>query len=217
MLPFILPAITALAGLGQVAGKASQNAAAGRAAEADLNLQRDKLATDQWATAQDNAMRAAQNASQENQWRALLGLQAPNQRATQVMRGDLMSNVQDVNISGLPPQVPRITISGGLRPSALGPNSRAAGSALSRQALEALLSGSDVPAATNFSSLLTAAPGQTALPKQSGWAKAGNILGIVGSLAGSFLNPMQQIQQYIDNPAAKGIALDDTVFKNVRF
>ena len=56
--------------------------------------------------------------------------------------GDVMANVQDVNISAPPwvkSHVPNIT--GGLRPSLLGPNAREAGRSLSQQSLERLKSG----------------------------------------------------------------------------
>lgn len=181
----LLPIISAIAGIGgSVAGKASQGAAQGREREALLNLDRDRLASQQWQAGNQQQLTANQEQSAENRWRALLGIEAPNTRASQVMRGDLMSNVQDVGVTGLPPQVPRIQFTGGLRPSALGPNARAAGSALSRQALQALLTGSDVPGATDFRSGLTKAPSITPLPEESGWAKAGNVLGIGGGMLG---------------------------------
>jgi hypothetical protein len=61
-------------------------------------------------------------------------------RAQQTVRGDLMANVQDARFSR-PAGVPDMALSGGMRPSALGPNSREAGRTLSSQALSALKSG----------------------------------------------------------------------------
>lgn len=61
-------------------------------------------------------------------------------RAYQTGRGDLLANVQDVRID-TPGHIPRVNISGGLRPSALGPNARAAGATLSNEALAALMEG----------------------------------------------------------------------------
>lgn len=61
-------------------------------------------------------------------------------RAQQVARGDAMANVQDVQI-GRPSHITNFDVSGGMRPSALGPNARMAGRELSNQALAALLEG----------------------------------------------------------------------------
>src|SRR5690606_23704042 len=47
---------------------------------------------------------------------------------------------QDARIGGLS-HIPRLSLSGGLRPSALGPNARAAGQVMSRDALMAMLRG----------------------------------------------------------------------------
>ncbi len=61
-------------------------------------------------------------------------------RAQQTVRGDLQANVQDARFSR-PTGVPDMALSGGLRPSALGPNAREAGRTLSSQALSALQRG----------------------------------------------------------------------------
>lgn len=62
----------------------------------------------------------------------------PSTYASQAARGDAQANVQDVSFSGLPSYIHVPTVSGGLRPSVLGPNARAAGQMLSQQALQHL-------------------------------------------------------------------------------
>lgn len=74
--------------------------------------------------------------------RRQFALNAPRRQAEDTARGDLLANVQDVNIQASPwvqSRIPRI--SGGIRPSALGPNARAAGRSLSDQSLSALQRG----------------------------------------------------------------------------
>lgn len=68
-------------------------------------------------------------------------------RTKQVAYGDALNNVQDVGVDFQPKSgtLPSFNITGGLRPSLFGPNAKQAGSELSRQALLALMSGSDVP------------------------------------------------------------------------
>jgi len=61
-------------------------------------------------------------------------------RASQTAQGDLMANVQDARFAR-PSHIPDYSLSGGLRPSALGPNAREAGRELSSQALSALQQG----------------------------------------------------------------------------
>lgn len=72
---------------------------------------------------------------------AKFNMEAPGMRAQQVGRGEIMQTMQDAPMTG-DPRVDKWA-GGGLRPSAFGPQSREAGGALSRQALQALLSGSD--------------------------------------------------------------------------
>jgi hypothetical protein len=109
-------------------------------------------ATSRYGIQQGAQQRALESQSQEGMQRAQLGLQAPRERARQSLLGSLMQNMQPVTIEGGNAQVmanmPRI--SGGLTPAALDPTTRQHGGALMRAALEAQLSGSDVPAATNF-------------------------------------------------------------------
>ena len=109
-------------------------------------------ATSRYGVQQGAQSRALESQSAEGLQRARLGLEAPNVRARQSILGSLMANMQPVSIEGGNPQVmanmPRI--SGGLTPAALDPTTRQHGGALMQAALQAQLSGSDVPAATNF-------------------------------------------------------------------
>lgn len=104
--------------------------------------------------AQGNAQVQNQQALQQNAQQnnvalqlALLDLQRRQQteqnrgtRASQAVRGDLISNVQDASVQA-GSHIPRLNISGGLRPSALGGKARMAGDEMSRQALLAMLQG----------------------------------------------------------------------------
>jgi hypothetical protein len=221
---FLLPLLSSLAGAFGAAGKASSAAAGGREREAILNQNRDSLRSQQWAQAQQARLLAAQESAAQDQWRAKFGITAPSARAQQTAVGDMLANLRNATVSGLPPQVPRISISGGMQPDAvLGPNARAAGSALSRQALQALLSGSDMPAATDFAGTLQAPPGLTSLPQASGWAKAGNILGILGGMTGAAIQPyLENVGAAANggagNPAASGINIfGQDPWRNIRF
>lgn len=107
-------------------------------------------------------------------------------RASQTAMGDVMANVQDARVSA-PSHIPRFEVSGGLRPSALGPNARAAGGALSNQALAALLEGD------SFMPINPAGPIDldATMPRESTFDK---IMGGLGT-AGNVMQAMQQRQQ----------------------
>jgi hypothetical protein len=122
-------------------------------------------------------------------------------RAQQVGLGDLLANVQDVQMTGMPSYIPHMAFTGGLRPSALGPNARLAGQNLSRQALEAQMSGADIPDMPNVSQLGTNAPALTPL-QQSG--KLDTLLSVLGA-AGLGAGTYQEIQNERARTAA-GIA-----------
>jgi phage-related tail protein len=107
-------------------------------------------------------------------------------RAAQTAMGDVMANVQDAHVSA-PSHIPRFEVSGGLRPSALGPNARAAGGALSNQALAALLEGD------SFMPITPAGPINldATMPEESTFDKW---MGGIGA-AGNVFQAMQQRQQ----------------------
>jgi hypothetical protein len=171
---------------GEIAASAAENRAKGRAAEAVAGQAQDRNATDRYRSEQQAKVAAAQlleNATQDRADRYLTDAQA---RAKQVAFGDVLSNLQDVNIGGLPSYIPNIGISGGLRPSALGANARQAGRSLSQSALEAQLSGSDIPNLPNVSGLGTDAPALTELPQSGKLDSILNMLGYAGAGAGAY-------------------------------
>jgi hypothetical protein len=108
--------------VGGVLGSAGAAAGAGRRSDADLQAR----------------MNIANNAAQLNA--AKFNMDAPSARYGQVAKGDLVNNVQDVGETGSGRD---LHFTGGLRPSALGPASKQAATEMQRQALAALMSGSD--------------------------------------------------------------------------
>ena len=121
----------------QIGGFAA-GAAQGRIAEGNLEVSQGELALLGYRYANDaNLQRylAQVRAGELELDQRRFGLEATDARANQVMRGDIMANIQDVVATGLPEGVPDITFTGGVRPSLLGPNSRAFGREMSRQAL----------------------------------------------------------------------------------
>lgn len=178
---------------------------------------RDKMdgyQTRQGATT--NAMQGQQSAttnalmsqSNEGLQRAQLGLQAPSVRARQSVMGSLMKNMQPSKFQSAPGQRGHeSSITGGMNASALDPTTRQHGDALMKAALEAQLTGSDVPKATDFksgiqdwkSSVLDVpeatdySKGILAPPKMQGYQGAGkwetglSLGGILGNLLGEVL------------------------------
>jgi hypothetical protein len=182
-IPAVNGIASALSDTGQVAGGAAAASAAGRAQTAGINQNQDRNALGLY----DAQLKGAQQALNQN-----------SQLASQAARGDLMSNVQDVNFTNLPPGVHTAGMTGGLRPSDLGPNARQAGQTLSRNALLQLLQGP-----TN----LPKAPTLTPLPDANGFDKFNQILGYGGSMAGA-LSPLFGPQQ--GQPGSSGFAQGNT-------
>lgn len=96
-----------------------------------------------------NAQAIAQNTQQNNVLLQMAQLELLRkemaernrmERARQAAIGGTMANVQDVRVDA-PSHITRFNVSGGLRPSAMGPAGRAAGQELSGQALAALMEG----------------------------------------------------------------------------
>jgi hypothetical protein len=115
-------------------------------------------------------------------------------RAQQAAYGDALANVQDVSIDA-PGRITRFNVSGGLRPSALGPNARAAGGALSGQALAALMEGD------SFMPINPVGPIDldAQMPEESTFDK---IMGGIGT-AGNVWQTMQQQAQRQQQQAAQ--------------
>jgi len=169
---------------GEVAGAVSAGRAGGRAEE-NLGAQaQDRTAIDRYQAEQLAKLGGANLLEGATKDRADRFLTDSMVRAKQVGLGDLLANMQDVDISGLPSYIPHMQFTGGLRPSALGPNARQAGRNLSRQALEAQMSGADIPNLPDVSGLGTNAPDLTPLQHAGKLDTILNMLGYAGLGAG---------------------------------
>jgi hypothetical protein len=162
-----------------------------RAAESTLGVQQRAL------DAQD-AARLARALGVLQEERA--GREAPGQRASNSVRGDILANAQDAQFSGSS-RIPKFEFSGGLRPSMFSGNTRQLGAELSRQALLDQLQGestpfSDLPDA-DYSKILDAPaiPGGTALPEGSRMDSVLQAIGQYGGLAAGVANAYQPGQQ----------------------
>ena len=114
--------------------------------------------------------------------RRQFGLSAPQTRASNAVRGDILANARDFSY-GAPSMIGNIPVpssSGGLRPSIFSQNTRDLGALMSSQALEGQQSG-DAFSPLNFSPLPTA-PSLTPLPEAGGLDKVLNTAGTIGSL-----------------------------------
>lgn len=153
-----------LTDIAQILAQAAQGRALGKVSAGDLLLRQGSLANQMYGTALGaKSLEAA----------------LPSERMSQVARGDYAANAQDVTASG-PERVMNnvIHFSGGLRPSAFGPATRAAGTKLAGLAGNALGNETmptaptlpQLPQSSLTDSLLSGAAGAT---------------GILGALAGS--------------------------------
>lgn len=116
-------------------------------------------------------------------------LQAPNVRAGTAVRGDILANAKDATVSGISPNIPVPTISGGLRPSMFSDSTRQLGRVLSQQSLANQQKGdtfSPLPALPDWVTP-PAPPSLTPLPNTTGTSVEGNI-GSALTLAPSFAN-----------------------------
>jgi hypothetical protein len=123
---------------------------------------------------------ALQNRAQLEMQQKQFGLQAPQARASNSVRGDTLANLQDATISGLPSRINVPQIGGGLRPSLLSQNSRDLGKDMSRQALMQQLQGDQftpMPAAN--------IPSITPMPQAGALDKILNTVGVIGTGVGA--------------------------------
>ncbi len=164
----------AISGLGSIFGGGAKASSDSRNEQAMLQLAQDRAKTDQYGIAQQGQMALANtDLARKNHEEAARG-----GRAKQALIGALLGGgLQDVNIDT--PGIPKTSISGGLRPSALGESGRAAGSLLNQQALMKMLQGD-----TYQGGQLLSAPGVQATPKAGWLEKLGGIAGTAGALAG---------------------------------
>ena len=161
-------------------------------------------ATGRYGIQQGATTTALGNQSQEGLQRARLGMDSGTARARQSIMGSLMANMQPVSVQAQGQVRGRVpVISGGLSASALSPETRQHGAELSKAALMAQLTGSDVPAATDFKGGILNAPAATdfrsgildapaatdyskgimAPPNQQGYQKAGKVESIMSLLS----------------------------------
>ena len=139
MLGAILGAVT---GLGSIFGGAGKGAAEERGNQNNYQAQ----AYDAQQRALLSLLGLDERATMD---RAQLGIAAPQARTKQAVIGSLLSRLQPASVQP-PAGVNMGRLSGGIGSAIGGPGMQAAGQALQMQALKALLSGSDVPAATNY-------------------------------------------------------------------
>lgn len=180
-----------ISAIGQGAGAAGQIAAArsaaraqGRQVDANNNLALDEFGQRNYAANQNAMLTAGSLAEAARLDRAKLGMEAPETRTKQALYGDLIQHLGDASITGLGAHVPSVHIAGGLRPSAISAAGRnAAGSALQAQAMQALLSGSDVPEMPDFSKLVLTPPTATPLPQPTSQDSWLNTLAAIGAAA----------------------------------
>jgi len=196
-----IPLITAGVGMaGQIAAARQQ----GRQAQAQQQVPIDRLNQDAATSTLGVQQRAldAQDAARLARALGILqeqkaGREAPGQRASNSVRGDILANAQDSTFSG-GSRIPSFSFGGGLRPSMFSGNTRQLGAEMSRQALVDQLKGeatpfSDLPEA-DYSRILNAPaiPGGTALPEGSRMDSVLQAIGQYGGMAAGVMNAMNQ-------------------------
>lgn len=208
---FMIPLMLGAAALGKVLGGASQGASAGRQIETQNNATQDTQRTTQYGINQQAILDALKQAESANMNRATLdlnqrnfALNAPTTRMSQSARGSMLANAQDLQISHPRANIP--TITGGMRPSALSPETRQLGALVARQTLLDQMKGDtfDAVPQQNWQGGVVAPPGVTPQPQASGLEKWGGIAGILGNLAGAGVSTYQQAIGQQANTRAPG-------------
>jgi hypothetical protein len=122
---------------GDVASGIEKGRASERAGENEFNMGQDR-----------NKIVASQNYEQGLENRAALemkqqqaGQEYQGSAYRQALLGALGKNLQDVSLGGVPSDVPVVSFGGGLRPSAIGPEGRAAAALLNQKAMANLQAG----------------------------------------------------------------------------
>lgn len=210
---------TAIGAGGQVIGGMADAASKNRGEQDRLNINRDQLRL--------QGIQQAENAAEQ---RALLEMkQREEQRVAQdqayknALRSALAKNTQDASFdtSGFHSNVPRISFSGGARPSALGPEGREAASILNNQAMQTLMAPpalTTLPAQERF---------QRSEPsKASIWEKLAGPLGLGLTAVGAGLDEKNKgVPAYasdappleVPQPQASPLTPNQSIFRNVRF
>jgi hypothetical protein len=190
----MLPAILGIGGLiGQFLGGAAKGASDGRMTQAQLQNQQDQTRTAQYGIGQNAQFQQAdtdlaRKAFEEN---------ARGDRAKQAVLGALLGNLQDAKINV--PGIQTASVSGGLRPSALGEGGRAAGSLLNQQALLKMLQGDQFEGGKILS-----APGVQGIPKAGLFEKIAGIGGLIGGGMGAV---GQGLQSFGPTPSVPGLGV----------
>lgn len=181
MLGAILGAVT---GLGSILGGGGKGAAAERQNQNDFIQRENQMRLQQQAAQQQALLSLLGLDERATMDRAQLGIQAPSARAKQAVIGSLLARMTPAQVTP-PAGVNMAKISGGAAGALGNPQMQAAGNALSAQALQALLSKSDVPAAANYRQQGMVAPAQMAPYKSAGKGESlMSALGLGGGIAG---------------------------------
>lgn len=196
-------------------GAASSGRAAGRLAETNAAYGQNRNIIDLYRAQQDAAN--SENTFGLNKVSAGIGvgnldlnqkqfsLDAPGKRASNSVRGDILANAQDAVGSGISPNIPVPTITGGLRPSMFSANTRALGGEMSSQALASQKAGD------NFAPLPTlpdykpgpTSPSLTDVPQAGKLDSILNVASSIGGLMGSIpykRTPQPGDPDYIPQP-----------------
>lgn len=193
MWQFLIPAI------GSILGGMASGASKGRQQTTENNATQDNQRTTQYGINQNAILEALKAAESGNMNRAGLDLQqrqfalnAPTTRMSQSARGSMLANAQDLQISHPRANIP--TITGGMRPSALTPETRQLGQLVARQTLMDQMKGDTFEAVPqqDWQGGVVAPPGVTPQPQPSGLEKWGGIAGILGNLTSAGVGAYQQ-------------------------
>lgn len=157
-----------LGNAGQAAGPAAGSVAAG--ANSALNTENSNT---QKAFEDALASEKATEGNLEN--RLQLGEQYQNNSYRNAMKSALAKNIQDVQLTGGNPRVPWVNFTGGLRPSAFGPEGRAAANAMYNQSMNELGQGQSPTE-------LGSAPTVPGAPQFKTPGVGTNILGTIGAI-----------------------------------
>lgn len=166
-----LPAIAS--GIGSIFGGAAGSKANERMAQSQLIQQQNRNAIDQYQAQQQAQMQAGNLDLQRKGFEE----SARGGRAKQAAIASLLQNMQDVAINV--PGIKTASITGGLRPSALGEGGRASMAELYKQAMLKQMT----PDQFTGGQILNA-PQMQAMPKPGKLEKFLNIAGLVGSTVG---------------------------------
>lgn len=203
-----LASIPAIAGaVGSVAGMAAGGKSDQRMQEGALAAQGNRNAVDLYGTQQNAELQRGQLDLQRKQFED----QARGLRGRQSTIADLLGSLQDINISV--PGIQTASVTGGLRPSALGPGAREALAGLHQSALTKLLAGD-----TFSGGEMVAPPVMAGMPKAGGLEKTLDMLGLLGSLGGAATGEsLADLMKPKYTPSAGGGMVNPELIKNVRF